>query len=62
MSNNTAYEYRAGGIGIAIICFNSVFKITTTYHSESSMYFHLKEIDVPFNVKIQVMHYSYSEE
>ncbi|GGP54600.1 hypothetical protein [Shewanella saliphila] len=62
MTDNTTYEYSAGGTGIAMIRFKGFFEITTTYHSGPSVYFHLKEIDVPFNVKMQVMQYSYSEE
>lgn len=54
MGENTIYEYSAGGTGMVMIRFRGFFEISTTYHSGPSIYYHLKEVEVPFEVKNKV--------
>ncbi|ELB2051511.1 hypothetical protein CGH94_23615 [Vibrio parahaemolyticus] len=51
LGDNTTYQYSAGGTGMVMIRFKGFFDVSLTYHSGPSIYYHLKEVDVPFEVK-----------
>lgn len=51
MNDNTTYEDSAGGTGMAMIRFRGFFEVMTTAHSGPSLYYHLKAVDVPFEVR-----------
>ena len=51
MRENTTYEHSAGGTGLVMVRFRGFFEISTTYHSGPSIFYHLKETEVPFDLR-----------
>lgn len=51
LGDNTTYQYSACGTGMVMIRFKGFFNVSLTYHSGPSIYYHLKEVDVPFEVR-----------
>ncbi|WP_027251977.1 hypothetical protein [Photobacterium halotolerans] len=51
LGEDTTYQYSAGGTGIVMIKFKGFFEVSLTYHSGPSIYYHLKEVTVPFEVR-----------
>ena len=51
IGENTVYEPSYGGTGIVTVRFKGFFEISKTYHSGPSNYYHLKEVEVPYEVR-----------
>lgn len=54
LGDDTIYQYSEGGTGVVMIRFKGFFDVSLTYHSGPSIYYHLKEVDVPFEVRSKV--------
>lgn len=53
LGERTTYEYGSGGTGIVTVRFRGFFELITTGHAGPSIYYHLKEVDVPFDIRQQ---------
>jgi hypothetical protein len=47
-------HYSAGGTGIVTVAIKGIFEISRSFHGGPMMAFHLKEIDVPFELKSHI--------
>ncbi|XKE44433.1 hypothetical protein LG302_13785 [Halomonas organivorans] len=55
IGENTTYEYSSGGTGIVMVRFEGFFEVSATYHSGPRIFYHLKEVEVPFEVRDRVV-------
>lgn len=53
LGERTTWEYGSGGTGIVTVRFRGFFELISTGHSGPSIYYHLKEVDVPFGIRQQ---------
>jgi hypothetical protein len=55
---NHVLNFSAGGTGIITVSINGLFEISSTFHGGPSTLFHLKEIEVPFEVRLELLNRS----
>lgn len=55
IGKNTTYKYSAGGTGVVMVRFKGFFEVSTTFYSGPSTYYHLKEVEVPYEVREKIV-------
>lgn len=55
LAPNHVLNFSAGGTGIVTVAMHGFFEISSTFHGGPSTMFHLKEIEVPLEARIELL-------
>jgi hypothetical protein len=58
LAPNHVLNYSAGGTGIVTVSMNGFFELSSTFHGGPSTMFHLKEIEVPLEARLELLNRS----